>query len=75
MAGNTWEWVQDWFHSDYTGAPTDGSAWEVPTRTSRVIRGGGLGHAAVALRAVNREPNGPSAQFDYLSFRCAKDVL
>ena len=24
MAGNVWEWVQDEYNSDYTGAPNDG---------------------------------------------------
>ncbi|MGK7939019.1 MAG: SUMF1/EgtB/PvdO family nonheme iron enzyme [Crocosphaera sp.] len=27
MHGNVWEWCQDDFHSNYEGAPTDGSAW------------------------------------------------
>src|SRR5262249_20320982 len=26
-AGNVWEWVQDCWHDNYNGAPTDGSAW------------------------------------------------
>ena len=41
MAGNVWEWVEDCRHSDYDGAPRDGSAW---TRGGdcdrRVVRGG-----------------------------------
>ena len=28
MHGNVCEWVQDKWHSDYDGAPTEGSAWE-----------------------------------------------
>jgi len=41
MAGNVWEWVEDDWHEDYTGAPTDGSAWVDATRpANRVIRGG-----------------------------------
>ena len=27
MAGNVWQWVQDCYHDNYDGAPTDGSAW------------------------------------------------
>ncbi|MBU6187617.1 MAG: SUMF1/EgtB/PvdO family nonheme iron enzyme, partial [Cyanobacteria bacterium REEB444] len=25
--GNVWEWVEDYWHDNYEGAPTDGSAW------------------------------------------------
>jgi len=28
MYGNLWEWCQDQWHSDYKGAPADGSSWE-----------------------------------------------
>ncbi|MFZ4699460.1 MAG: SUMF1/EgtB/PvdO family nonheme iron enzyme [Candidatus Methylumidiphilus sp.] len=28
MHGNVWEWVQDAWHDNYQGAPTDGSVWE-----------------------------------------------
>ena len=27
MLGNVWEWTQDCWNSNYSGAPTDGSAW------------------------------------------------
>ena len=27
MHGNVWEWVEDCWHDDYTGALTNGSAW------------------------------------------------
>nr|WP_232316309.1 formylglycine-generating enzyme family protein [Methanosarcina vacuolata] len=31
MHGNVWEWVQDNWHDNYNGAPSDGSAWEDET--------------------------------------------
>ena len=40
MSGNVWEWCQDYWHDDYTGAPANGSAWESPTSSYRVLRGG-----------------------------------
>jgi formylglycine-generating enzyme required for sulfatase activity len=27
MIGNVWEWVEDCYHNNYEGAPTNGSAW------------------------------------------------
>lgn len=26
--GNVWEWVQDTWHNNYTGAPEKGESWE-----------------------------------------------
>ena len=39
--GNVWEWVEDCWHGDYVGAPTDGSArTSGGDCSSRVLRGG-----------------------------------
>ena len=72
MAGNVWEWVQDLWHDTYTGAPTDGSAWESPSGSHRVIRGGCFVFVADFLRAAFRYFDDPSVQSDYLGFRCAR---
>ena len=41
MHGNVWEWVEDCLHGDYSGAPTDGSAWTSGGNCDRrVLRGG-----------------------------------
>lgn len=43
VLGNLWEWTEDCWNDDYTGAPTDGSAWRVGDCSQRVQRGGSLG--------------------------------
>ncbi len=40
MSGNVWEWCQDYWYGNYSGAPANGSAWESPTSSGRVLRGG-----------------------------------
>jgi formylglycine-generating enzyme required for sulfatase activity len=39
--GGLWEWVQDWHHGSYAGAPRDGSAWD-DAGWDRVYVGGGF---------------------------------
>ena len=40
MHGNAWQWVEDCWHANYQGAPTDGSAWTSGDCKMRVLRGG-----------------------------------
>jgi formylglycine-generating enzyme required for sulfatase activity len=45
MHGNVWEWCQDHWHSNYEGAPTDGSAWlDIEKHTNRRLLRGGSWH-------------------------------
>lgn len=37
--GNVWEWVEDGWHGNYNGAPTDGTAW-LSSDERRGLRGG-----------------------------------
>jgi formylglycine-generating enzyme required for sulfatase activity len=40
MHGNVYEWVQDKWHDNYVGAPTDGTAWISGSNNNRPLRGG-----------------------------------
>ncbi len=70
MHGNVWEWVQDCWHENYSGAPTDGSAWEADNCQQRVLRGGSFdfwaGSCAPRRLGSTRVP-GPDD-----GFRCAR---
>ena len=72
MAGNVREWVQDWSHATYAGAPTTGAAWENPPGTTRVVRGASWRDDAGAARCAHRGERDPRGRGDYLGFRIAR---
>ena len=75
LAGNVWEWLEDDWHDDYTGAPGDGSAWvDDPRASNRVVRGGAFYYGAGSLRAASRSAGYPFAGDFDIGFRCARDA-
>lgn len=73
MHGNVWEWTQDHRHSNYQGAPTDGSAWvDDNDGEDRVIRGGSWVDGARGVRAAARDRIDPGGRIGYLGFRGAR---
>jgi formylglycine-generating enzyme required for sulfatase activity len=58
--GNVWEWVQDVWHENYQGAPSDGSAWvNGGDQARRVLRGGAWNNNPRNLRSANRSLYAP----------------
>jgi formylglycine-generating enzyme required for sulfatase activity len=75
MHGNVWEWVQDVWHYNYTGAPTDGSAWTAGGEESgRVRRGGSWYNYPHILRLAVRDWNSTVSRADITGVRIARTV-
>jgi formylglycine-generating enzyme required for sulfatase activity/cellulose biosynthesis protein BcsQ len=77
MSGNVWEWVEDCWHEDYTGAPPDGSAWLEAHGGNcgrRVVRGGSWDSKPENLRASYRFRSYADYRFSYIGFRLAQDI-
>ncbi|MCC5946329.1 MAG: SUMF1/EgtB/PvdO family nonheme iron enzyme [Bernardetiaceae bacterium] len=70
MSGNVFEWCEDDWHSNYEGAPSDGSAWtDNPRASHRVLRGGSWLNDATDCRIADRGLNAPDYRDYYNGFR------
>jgi formylglycine-generating enzyme required for sulfatase activity len=76
MAGNAGEWVLDYMHPDYQGAPADGSAWmEGGDRWRRIVRGGSWKDGAAALSSSARVAGTADGRsYTTVSFRIARSL-
>ena len=63
MHGNVLEWCQDTWHSNYDGAPTDGSSWINNNYDSKVLRGGAWSFKPEFCRSAKRHSGKPD--YDY----------
>lgn len=75
MVGNVAEWTQDCIHKNYSGAPTDGSAWIVGGDCSnRVLRGGSWGNTPDYLELARRSGSTTVNRLDVIGFRVARTL-
>ena len=75
MHGNVWEWVEDCWHSNYEGAPSDGSVWTSGGDSSwAVVRGGSWFYNPQYLRAAFRGGDSPSVRNSDDGFRLVQDL-
>ena len=72
MAGNVWEWVEDWY-GDYQGGP-DVNPTGPASGTLKVLRGGSWYDTEQFVRSTYRFRFEPTFGFTVAGFRCAKDI-
>jgi formylglycine-generating enzyme required for sulfatase activity len=74
MHGNVWEWVQDNWHENYNGSPSDGSAWEDEDSSYRVSRGGSWYCDASLCSSASRFRRDPENHISNLGLRLLREL-
>ena len=72
--GNVFEWVQDCWHDDYNGAPSDGSAAADGDCAQREARGGSWFTKPAFVRAAYRNRFEADYHSNSLGFRVVREI-
>jgi formylglycine-generating enzyme required for sulfatase activity len=71
MGGAVDQWVEDCWHKNYQGAPTDGSAWVENGCPAHVIRSGSWRKDSNYARSSNRSSYDTNVRYPTHGFRVA----
>ncbi|MCZ6636493.1 MAG: SUMF1/EgtB/PvdO family nonheme iron enzyme, partial [bacterium] len=74
VAGNVYEWVQDWYGEDYYSKSPENNPFGPETGESKVNRGGSYDYHPFIIRSSHRSWYKPHVADDRQGFRCAKSV-
>ena len=74
VLGNVWEWTEDCWNEDYSGAPSDGGAWLSGDCSMRVLRGGSWVNQPMVLRSAYRGRYPAGDRENNYGFRVARTM-
>ena len=72
MAGNVWEWVNDWYDAGSYAAGPARNPQGVSSGSSKILRGGSWTNSADTVRATHRREEDPDMRNSDSGFRCAR---
>ena len=74
MAGNVWEWVNDWYDARYYEKSPAKNPKGPDSGIEKVIRGAGWQNETPTVRIFTRVDSDPTIRNESTGFRCAADA-
>ncbi|SPP64827.1 formylglycine-generating enzyme family protein [Nitrospira lenta] len=74
VAGNVWEWVNDWYDAKYYEKSPAKNPTGPESGTKRVLRGSGWQNETPTVRIFTRVDSDPTIRNESTGFRCAMDA-